>query len=355
MDLTGQTVIHKSFGEGTVIEHADTYLTIAFDQGNKTFQYPDAFRQFLTAADSAVDDVIKKELSAIDHEKALRLKHLEEREARARQQRLTEAAPPSEMISGKAVKRKKAKVIEQFNIAFKCNYCDGGQSQEQVGFDGVCSDQVITNNIIVERRTWCSDEECACRQYLDGDITRKDLKKMMNKGGFVCYESQMLRDWRAFAGNVLTGENKGRPFKLDHVKPYSLCVLTTRDPGAGHEGERYIFAVFLVDETFNGDNREAGYVTTASKYRMKLSQQEAYSMPFWKYHANSSQPDKPMWASGLFRYLDDETAALILRDIAAIKKDSADEALAEDFYQHFCRIKGIETTRLGEPKGALMV
>ena len=81
----------------------------------------------------------------------------------------------------------------------------------------------------------------------------------MSEGGFVCYESAMLRDWRAFAGYVQIGKNKGTPFKLLKVQPYSLCILTTRDPDSENESDRYIFAVFLVDETYAGDSREAGY------------------------------------------------------------------------------------------------
>ena len=72
----------------------------------------------------------------------------------------------------------------------------------------------------------------------------------------------------------------------------SLCVLTTRNPGSC-ESDRYIFGVFLVDETYEGDGKDEGYVTTNSKYKIKLSPKEAESMLFWNYHSNSNNPKVP--------------------------------------------------------------
>lgn len=355
MNLIGQVVIHRAFGEGKIIDHDDTYLTISFEQGDKKFQYPDAFRQFLGVKDNTIHSAINQELLAIDEENARRQKQQDERAERVRQKAYKQDEIHIEYVELPAKIGKNKKVYPQKNIAFKCNYCNGGQSSEQVGFNGICSNPVMHNNVRVERRAWCSDPDCDCMRYLEGNINRKDLEKLMKRGGFVCYESQMLRNWTAFAGNVLTGKNKGRPYRLDKVKRYSLCVLTTREPAPTVEGDRYIFAAFLIDETFSGDNREAGYVTTSSEYKIKLSPDEAHSMPFWKYHGNCNEPEKPHWGSGLFRYLDDEESAYILRDIAEIKRGTSDETLAEDFYQYFCRTKEINPSELGEPKGALML
>ena len=252
------------------------------------------------------------------------------------------------------VKKPKAKAYPRANIAFKCNYCDGGQSAIQVGFDGVCSDKLIRNNIEVENRTWCSAEDCACLQYLNKEISRKDLDLLCADGGFVCYESQMLRDWKAMAGVVQNGENKGKPMKLNQVQANSLCVLTTRDPQSKEE-ERYVFAIFLVDETYEGDGYDAGYVSTKLPYKIKLSPNEAHSLLFWNYHANDNKAETAAWNSGLHRYFEDEQAAQILRDIVKIKIGTADEQLAADFYEHFCRINGIDADAIGEPSGALLL
>jgi len=354
MNLKGQTVIHKVFGEGMIKNHGDKYLTISFQGKDKKFTYPGAFKGYLKVKDTAVDKAIHLELNAIEKEK---IRIQEEHEARVAEvsQRISEQTPiRTEIIKSTPPKKSKIqKANSRYNIAFKCNYCDGGKSPEQIGFNGVCSDAIINNNIEVEKRAWCSDKDCACRAYHDGEINRYELEKAMIAPEFPCYESQMLRDWRAFAGGVLTGKNKGKPKKLLHVQSYSLCVLTTRDPNVRQESERYIFAVFLVDETYEGDNREAGHVTTSSEYKIKLSPEEAHAMPFWKYHANENSPGKPVWGQGLHRYVKDEEAAFILRDIAVIKQNTKDEHLANIFYKYFCRKNEISLSPHAEPNGAL--
>jgi hypothetical protein len=238
------------------------------------------------------------------------------------------------------------------NIAFKCNYCDGGKSSSSIGFNGVCSEKIIRYNIDVEQRTWCCSEDCPCYNYLLGYITREELDAQLEDGGFVCYESQMLRDWKAMAGVVQRGERKGQPMRLSNVQANSLCILTTRGPDSS-EDERFIFAVFLVDETHEGDEREEGYVTTQSKFKLPLTPSEAKKMPFWRYHANENQPEKEAWSSGLHRYLTDIQAAQILRDIVGLKRNTKYEDLSKEFFETFCRINGIDQNDIGDPSGAL--
>ena len=47
MQLVGQTVRHKAFGSGIVVDCSDNIVTISFPQGDKRFVYPDAFTKFL--------------------------------------------------------------------------------------------------------------------------------------------------------------------------------------------------------------------------------------------------------------------------------------------------------------------
>ena len=56
MNLTNQIVIHKAFGEGTIIEHSGNYLTVSFQMGDKKFIFPDAFRNFLSAKDASISE-----------------------------------------------------------------------------------------------------------------------------------------------------------------------------------------------------------------------------------------------------------------------------------------------------------
>lgn len=344
MNLDNEIVIHKVFGEGTILQLDGDKLTVAFISGERKFIFPDAFNGFLVAKNSDISEQI---LDCIKEVERVKQKELQEKQnaAAIERQLFTEQ---KEFRSP----RKSVKTIQRANIAFKCNFCDGGQSDEQIGFNGVCSDDLIHNNIIIEKRTWCNSEDCPCLHYHNGDMTRVELDSMCKDDGFVCYESQMLREWKAMAGIVQHGENKGKPMKLNQVQTNSLCVLTTRDPRSKEE-DRYIFAVFLVDDTYEGDGRDEGYVSTTSEYKIKLTPTEARSLLFWNYHANDNQPEVAVWSSGLHRYFEDEQAVQILRDIAIIKKGTDEEVLSERFLQHFCRINGVDFSTVKGLSGAL--
>lgn len=338
MNIQGQVIIHKVFGTGTILNVDNNYIVASFSIGEKTFQFPEAFSSFIKAEDESfnkyVEDLIKeKQEKIIERER----KEIENKKMKEVLEKKT------------AVRHKK---MARANIAFKCNFCDGGKSDKQVGFYGVCSDYAINNNILVEHRTWCSSDDSACFDYFNGKISREELDNLCENGGFVCYESQMLRDWKALAGIVQNGERKGKPMKLHQVQRNSLCVLTTRNPGSS-ESERYIFGVFLIDDTYEGDGDDEGYVSTTSKYKLKLSPKEAQKMLFWNYHFNSNSPETPAWNSGLHRYFQDDVAVQILRDIVDVKKGTSDYLMAEEFLEFFSKINHINISEIGTPNGAL--
>lgn len=347
MDIINQIVIHKTFGGGKIIslDNRD-HLTIQFQEGEKIFQSPTAFQGYLMAKDAKFGAIIQNELDLLKEKNKAEEEKIQ-KIAENKSLRVIEGSQNTH-----TQKPKKAKVYPRSNIAFKCNYCDGGQSDTNVGFNGVCSDETIHYNIKIAKRIWCSSEECACGQYLNGEITRKELDELCSADRYVCYESQMLRDWKALAGGVQTGENKGRPMKLKKVQSNSLCVLTTRDPNSD-EKDRYVFAVFLVDESYEGDNREEGYVTTKSKLKIKLTPDETHAMLFWDFHANEKQSEVPAWGSGLHRYFEDEQAVQILRDIVKLKKGTSDEHLAEEFLNYFVKINQVDLESVAEKNGAL--
>jgi hypothetical protein len=339
MNIKGQIVDHKVFGIGTVINADQNSIVVSFSVGEKAFQFPDAIGSYLKAED--------KEFSS--YAEMLR-QEKEEQEAEAKIKKAEEESNRRAVLEREYSAKHTTKV--RANIAFKCNFCDGGKSGKQVGFEGVCSDAVINNNIAVEHRTWCNSEDCACLDYFNGEISREELDQKCEDCGFVCYESQMLRDWKALAGIVQKGDRKGEPMKLHQVQRNSLCVLTTRNPGSC-ENDRYIFGVFLVDDTYEGDGIDEGYVSTSSKYKLKLSPKEAQKLLFWNYHSNSNNPEVPAWNSGLHRYFQDDVAAQILRDIVGIKKETDDYLLAEEFLEHFCEINRVIISDLDAPDGAL--
>ena len=69
MEMIGQTVKHKTLGEGTVEAANGKYLSIRFGCGLKTFVYPDTFGKFLTAVDPAFAKQVENDLAAGRSEK----------------------------------------------------------------------------------------------------------------------------------------------------------------------------------------------------------------------------------------------------------------------------------------------
>lgn len=338
--MIGSRVFHNTFGGGVVTGRDETHITVDFGGDVRTFIYPDVFIKFLSSADQELMAQVNSDLQA-------------KQESRAKPQPPSAyplAEQPQPRIS------KKRKKVQRSNVAFKCNYCDGGKTPTCIGFNGVCSDSVLRYNIEKAHHVWCSDADSPCRCYLDGEISRDELEDMMHGGDgldSVCYESQMLRDWKAYAGVVQTGADKGKPMRLMQVQRNSLAVLTTRDPNYYTDESRYIFAVFLVDESYEGDHREAGYVTTRSDWKISLTPQEARKIRFWNYYVNRNAPKKVVFGSGLHRYLSDNQAAQILRDIAEVRTDPQDKDFAKRFFEHFCRINGLESEQVPPPAGAL--
>lgn len=342
MTLENQIVTHKIFGEGKVVEHDDSnYMLVQFSTGNKKFKYPDAFGSFLTIGDVSINTAIKNDLAI----------EMDKQRAEGENKRMKAEIARKEALVAQE-KAKKAKTYPRENVAFKCNYSDGGKTDTRIGYCGVCSDEIIKNNIEIEKRTWCSSESSECAKYLRGEIRRAALDAIFDEGGFLCYESQMLRNWKAMAGIVQQGERKGQPMKLNQVQSNSLCVLTTRNPNS-EENDRYIFAVFLVDETYEGDGQEEGYVTTSSPYRISLAPQEAESIRFWSYHANDNNSDIAAWNTGLHRYFNDKEAMQILFDISEVKKGTPDEELAKDFLEYFASVARIDLNEIPPKNGAL--
>ena len=64
MEIIGQTVRHKTLGEGKVEKADGRYLSIAFSCGVKTFVYPDTFGKFLVAVDPAFAKQVESDLAA---------------------------------------------------------------------------------------------------------------------------------------------------------------------------------------------------------------------------------------------------------------------------------------------------
>lgn len=63
MELLNLKVKHKSFGEGTITEATDSYLTIKFAAKESKFVFPDSFEKFIVAEDAMVQAAIMAKIS----------------------------------------------------------------------------------------------------------------------------------------------------------------------------------------------------------------------------------------------------------------------------------------------------
>ena len=59
MQLVGQAVRHKAFGQGVIKDCSGNIVTISFRQGDKRFIYPDAFAKFLTLKNQSIQNELK--------------------------------------------------------------------------------------------------------------------------------------------------------------------------------------------------------------------------------------------------------------------------------------------------------
>ena len=132
-----------------------------------------------------------------------------------------------------------------------------------------------------------------------------------------------------------------------------FVLLTARDSSMP-EKDRRILGVYMVNEDFIGKFCEDGYIPAHSEYRLQLTEQESDQMLFWKYYVNEKSPQKMTWNTGKYRYFDNVWMAQILLDIVSLKSDTQEQELAQNFFEHFCKMNQIMEEELPEPNGALM-
>lgn len=345
MKLINERVKHQAFGQGIIMDMTDDSVTVKFEtiELAKTFVYPDALETFLMLENKSLlgrleevkqakEDILQEEIDAENEAKAIEEAH---------QRRL-------EMVAKKPLHLK-----SKNNIAFKCTYCNGGQTEEAIGFQGVCSDEMITYNIKEAKQVWCANDTSACQRYLQGELTREALDAKFEDQDLICYESQMLSTWSAFAGVVQSGKRKGQPMTLRNVTPNSLAVLTTKKPEHGDEA-RFIFAVYIIDESYEGENRAKGHVVGHKRYRMTFTEKESESLLFWHYYFNEKSPENIKFGSGLHRYWSNMQSAQLLKDIIKVKKGTEDEALAKKMFLYYCRTHEMHEEMIDAPEGGLI-
>ena len=341
--MTGRQVKHRTFGTGTILRYDDGKITVDFSGTIRLFQFPESFERFLSTDDALLQNMVSDAMM----EKAEARQKAEEERRKAKEAEDAAARSISSIpFPAKNKTHYPARQVQKANVsvAFKCNYCDGGASGTCIGFRGKCSDSMIWYNIEQAKHVVCSTSS-VCRHYYDGRISRVELDTVANP----CQESNLHDLWTMSAGYHQTGENVGKPIHMNQLHSGSLAVLTTRKP-LDRESDRFIFAAFLVNDAYGGDDQETGSVTADPVWRIELTPGQAERILFWNYYFNKRKPEKIAYGSGLYRYLTDIEAAQILRDIASVKGDDFSAA----FFEYFCEVNGIDMRDLEPPSGALM-
>ncbi|WP_099364451.1 malate synthase [Fredinandcohnia onubensis] len=166
-------------------------------------------------------------------------------------------------------------------------------------------------------------------------------------------QNRSLSEWKVFSGEIKSGTNKGKPNKPIRLHQNSAVLLTEIDDSKP-EKDRRILGVYMVKEGFIGKLCEDGYIPAHSTYRIQLSEQESEQMLFWKYYVNEKHPHKMTWNTGKYRYFDNLWMAQILLDIVSLKSDPKERELAQQFFEHFCKMNQLTEQELQKPNGALM-
>lgn len=338
MNLIGSQVLHKIYGLGNIINQTNEKVSVKFNEciSIKEFQYPMCFDTYLLLKDTSLQQLIKDEIKICKNNSII------------------EKQKKTYTVEQKAVEYKKTKLnCKRNNIAIKCNYCNGGETEYFLGYRKPCSDELIEYNIKIAKRDWCSQADSPCNKYLNGIISRNELDEQCEDDSYVCYESQMMRNWVVMAGLNNNGIRKGEARKFREISRNMIAILTTRTVEMREE-ERIIFAVFLVGSAYEGDDEEEGKLTADPNYRIELNRQEAKKMKFWRYYFNPNKPDVIRMGSGLYRYITDEQALQILLDIYNIKSDKKDKEYAKKMLDYICSIKDLDLNNISLPNGALV-
>src|SRR3954466_9701714 len=161
-------------------------------------------------------------------------------------------------------------------------------------------------------------------------------------------QTKVFTEWKVFTGAIKSGVNKGKPKKPTRLYRNSVCLLTERD-SSKPEKDRRILGIYMVNEDFIGKFCEDGNIPAHSKYRLQLTENESDQMLFWNYYVNEKFPHKMTWNTGKYRYFDNLWMAQILLDIVSLKSDPKERELAQQFFEHFCKINQITDQELPKP------
>lgn len=203
---------------------------------------------------------------------------------------------------------------EDGNVAFKCNWNDKH-------YKAPCSKKAYEFNIN-EGRAWCSSPGCKCRQY-STEVTIEDHP---------CYESIALKEMYFGAGWDHAGE-KEQPRHIYSVREGRTAILTTRFPGT-EEKDRLVIGCLYI-KTIQDDPGAETKIYADKEKSIEVDYDEV-KIRFWDHYKNANAANLILWASGLFRYITDETVLNILKGVGEkYKNASRDTNKVRNLIKHY--------------------
>lgn len=353
MKIVGQVVKHNAFGIGVVSAQHGDYITVNFTSGRKDFVYPLAFTRYLEFTDQtlqlSVQDLIDTaEVSDVEEVPEKGFLYIVPNKV------LNELrSDSSKHFSNEASQRKRYRRgidPDAGNLAFKCKFCDGGKTNERIGFFGPCSRDIMLRNLKKSKVNSCSLHSPYCLDFIEGRITHKELIQAWSEGKMPC-ESSLFRDWQMITGLKPATINDNNPQRLRTSVSGKIAIMTTRQSHQS-EAERMIVALYLIAEGTD-DQEDFSRISAHPVYRLEFTPEESQQLLYWNYHQNSNAAESTAWGTGIYRYLPDHEALRILWDAVRLKLDANDAQIASEFLEYYCEINNLDPFDIDEARGAL--
>ena len=309
--LLNQNVTHKKYGLGTIVDvqmikdykAIDYYIDVEFE--NKMIKFnTEAFNKYI----SLDEEITKQVLELLNKQNEEYKEYLRENKENLEKEKLFRNYSERYLAQGKS-------------IAFKCAYCDGGATNNCLGFKGLCSEK--------RRAINCSGTVPApfC------PVSRCNGDNKITVGGdleMVCYESRMLIDWKCYAG---MDYETAIPRSISCARNNYVAFLVTKLPDFD---EWVVFGAFLITKSFEGNEKYEGFVEGEREdCRVELSPEEAKKVLYWDFYKNKD--GSRQW-TGLFRYFDNNLTLKLLNHMLSVVNDSNKKAKITNIIREFSKV-----------------
>lgn len=209
------------------------------------------------------------------------------------------------------------------NLAFKCNYNDGGDRGFE-GFGGTCSNGNIVHNVKTNPRPWCSAQSNPCRKFYKNGFRG-------TRPHHPCYESQIMSRWGFGPGTIQTENRSGEPIRIADARVGKVALLTTRHPRYDTERERMVFGVYRIERITQDESGEI-WIEGSDNQAIRLSESAAFALPYWRFKKLGSNK-KPDWRTGLVRYMSDREVTNFLHSLSPHLQSPQDRTILEQLLE----------------------